>query len=97
MTIVKQLTLSDAFLVSYSPSHHMIDLCYFINVFLARHMCFIVESIFQCLDYESLKSASLVCETWGQAILQGRLWQKLLEKNVSGLSSESNHLQSTYR
>ena len=43
----------------------------------------ILEQIFSYLDYYSLRRAELVSLAWQEAILDAKVWMKLLNRNVS--------------
>ena len=43
----------------------------------------ILEQIFSYLDYYSLRRAELVSLAWQEAILDAKVWMKLLKRNVS--------------
>lgn len=61
-------------------------LCYLLLLYCCipeRLMNDVVENIFDCLDYQSLKNSETVSAEWYNSILYGRIWKRLWEKNVN--------------
>ena len=48
-------------------------------------LSYVAHHILEFLDWESLMNAELVSQTWRKAVVKGRSWKKLLERNVRGL------------
>lgn len=43
----------------------------------------ITDAIFSFLDFEDLRRAEAASTIWRKAIIEGNLWKKLLDRNVS--------------
>ena len=77
-------------------SHSFITFCRILEV---RRLNEIAEKILGYLDYDDLKNAELVSTVWRQAVNEGNLWKRLLQKRVhkcyfffTKLINVSNHV-----